>query len=173
MARACDSKVEIRLPDLVEVKFDPADVAVPLGQVPAKARTARRTVTVNRAESPLGWLAARGRVDARQVEAGERLRRDYEIAQLGPRVTMQWDNVRVDGGGGDGADPTVAHLAAKRRFDAAIAATGSGLSDILWRVICAGEAIPAAERALGWPGRAGRLVLGLALDRLADHYGLP
>jgi hypothetical protein len=85
---------------------------------------------------------------------------------------MQWDNVRVDGGG-DGADPTIAHLAAKRRFDAAIAATGRGLSDILWRVICAGEAIPAAERALGWPGRAGRLVLGLALDRLADHYGLP
>ncbi|MEO5494517.1 MAG: DUF6456 domain-containing protein [Sphingomonas sp.] len=128
---------------------------------------------MNRAESPLSWLAARGLVDARQVEAGERLRRDYEIAQLGPRVTMQWDAVRVDGGGGDNADPSLAHLAAKRRFDAAIAAAGSGLSDILWRVICAGEAIPAAERALAWPARAGRLVSGLALDRLADHYGLP
>ena len=139
-----------------------------------RGRAARaRTVTVNRAESPLGWLAARGLVDARQIEAGERLRRDYEIAQLAPRVTMQWDGVRVDGGGGDDGDPAHAHLAAKRRFDAAIAAAGSGLSDILWRVICAGEAIPAAERALGWPGRAGRLVLGLALDRLADHYRLP
>ena len=155
--------------DLVEMDFDPADVAVTPGRAPA--RRTRRTVTVNRAESPLGWLAARGLVDARQVEAGERLRRDYEIARLGPRVTMQW-TVRVDGGGGDGADPALAQIAAKRRFDAAIAATGGGLSDILWRVICAGEAIPAAERALGWPGRAGRLVLGLALDRLADHYGL-
>ncbi|WP_240047514.1 DUF6456 domain-containing protein [Sphingomonas panacisoli] len=157
--------------DLVEVEFDPADVAIIPGRAPAKARRGR-TVTVNRAESPLSWLAARGLVDARQVEAGERLRRDYEIAQLGPRVTMHWDSVRVDGGGGDDADPTLAHVAAKRRFDAAIAATGSGLSDILWRVVCAGEAIPAAERALGWPGRAGRLVLGLALDRLADHYRL-
>lgn len=157
--------------DLVNIEFDPADVAVTPGRAPASPR-ARRIVTVNRAESPLGWLAARGLVDARQVEAGERLRRDYEIARIGPCVTMQWDRVRVDGGGG-GPDPGPAHIAAKRRFDAAIAAAGRGLGDILWRVICAGEAIPAAERALGWPGRAGRLVLGLALDRLADHYGLP
>ncbi|WP_257211743.1 DUF6456 domain-containing protein, partial [Sphingobium sp. IP1] len=27
-----------------------------------------------------------------------------------------------------------------------------------------------AERALGWPSRAGKLVLGLALDRVADWY---
>jgi hypothetical protein len=157
--------------DLVEIDFDPADIATTPGRAPAPRR-ARRTVTLNRAESSLGWLAARGLVDARQIEAGERLRCDYEIAGLGPRVTMRWDGMRVDGGGGGGGDPRNAHLAAKRRFDAAIAAVGSGLSDILWRVICAGEAIPAAERALGWPGRAGRLVLGLALDRLADHYRL-
>ena len=118
--------------DLVEVDFDPAGVAVMPGAPPAtRQRRARRTVTVNRAESPLSWLAARGLVDARQVEAGERLRRDYEAAQLGPRVTMQWDRVRVDGGGGDGADPGHARLAAKRRFDAAVAAVGNGLSDIL------------------------------------------
>jgi hypothetical protein len=40
-------------------------------------------------------------------------------------------------------------------------------------VVCAGEGLPIAERALGWPARAGRLVLGIALDRLADHYRLP
>jgi hypothetical protein len=61
-------------------------------------------------------------------------------------------------------------LAAKRRFDAAVAAVGQGLSDILWRVVCAGEGMREAEQALGWPVRAGRVVLTIALDRLADHY---
>ena len=111
-------------------------------------------------------------VDRRQVEAGERLRRDYETARIPPRVTMRWDAARVDGGGGDGLDPTTAQLAAKARFEAAIANTGSGLGDVLWRVVCAGESMPVAERAMGWPARAGRVVLTLALDRLADHYGL-
>ena len=130
-----------------------------------------RSVTVNLAESPLGWLRSRGMVDARQFEAGERLRGDYETASLAPRVTMRWA-ARVDGGGGGGLDPTLAQISAKRRFDAAIAAAGPGLADILWRVICAGEGMPVAEKALGWPSRSGRLVLTFALDRLAGHYGL-
>lgn len=130
-----------------------------------------RRVRVNVAESPLGWLKARGLVDPRQFEAGERLRGDYETAALGPRVTMRW-SARVDGGVGEGLDPTTAQIAAKRRFDAALDAAGKGLSDIAWRTICAGEALPVAEKALGWPVRSGRLVLTLALDRLADHYRL-
>jgi len=129
-----------------------------------------RRVTVNLAESALGWLAARGLVTPRQLEAGERLRADWELAQLAPRVTMRWAS-RVDGGGAE-QDPATAQIAAKRRVTAATAATGPGLSDVLWRVICADERLPQAERALGWPARAGRVVLGLALDRLADHYGL-
>ena len=134
----------------------------------------RRTVTVNLAESPLGWLRSRGHVDARQFEAGERLRADYEKAALGARVTMHWDGSprAPRGSPSPGLDPTLTQIAAKRRFDAAIVAAGPGLADILWRVICAGEGMVAAEKALGWPSRAGKLVLGLALDRVASHYGL-
>lgn len=135
------------------------------------ARRGARSVTVNLAESPLSWLATRGLVSARQIEAGERLRADYERAAIAPSVTMRW-SARVDGGSGDGLDPTSAHLSAKRRFDAAIAAVGRGLSDVLWRVVCAGEGLPLAEKALGWPARSGRVVLTMALDRLADHYRL-
>jgi len=136
----------------------------------------RRSVTVNLAESPLGWLHARGLVSRRQFDAGERLRADWTMAQLGPRVTMRWDPAPV-ARGGRGADtpldPTLAGIAAKRRFDEAIAAAGKGLSDILWRVVCDGSGLEAAEAALGWPKRAGKLVLLMALDRVADYYRLP
>jgi len=57
-------------------------------------------------------------------------------------------------------------------IDAAVAAAGPGLSDILWRVICLGEGLETAERAMKWPNRAGKLVLLLALDRLVTHYRL-
>ncbi len=134
---------------------------------------AARSVTVNLAESPLGWLKARGLVSARQFAAGETLRGDWERASLGPRVTMRWDVPppgRSARGAPDPAAPTLVQIAARRRFETAVTAVGGGLADILWRLVCAGEGMREAERALGWPARAGRVVLAIALDRLADHY---
>ncbi len=141
--------------------------------VAAPGRTARpaRSVTVNLAESPLGWLKARGLVDDRRFEAGERLRGDWTVAGLGPRTTMRWDAGAATTG--ERLDPTLAQIAARRRADDALAAAGPGLSDVLWRIVCAGEGMETAERALGWPARSGRVVLLLALDRLADFYRLP
>jgi hypothetical protein len=139
-------------------------------------RRAVRSVTVNLSESPLGWLFARGFVTARQFEAGERLRADWERAQLAPRVTMAWDAAPVARGrGGSTAKPdlTATQIDAKCRFDAAVASAGPGLCDILWRVVCAGEGMRDAETALGWPARAGKLVLAFALDRVADYYRVP
>jgi hypothetical protein len=137
------------------------------------ARRGRRSVTVNLAESPLGWLHARGHLSARLFDAGERLRADYERAGLAPAVTMRWDAVRVDGGAGRGLSPAERGIAAKARFDGAMAAAGKGLADVLWRVVCACESVPEAERGLAWPARSGKLVLRLALDRVADYYRLP
>jgi Domain of unknown function (DUF6456) len=142
-------------------------------QTQADRRRATRTVTVNAAESPLGWLFARGLVTHRQYDAGERLRADWERAQLSPRVTMSWDAAPVARGRGGSAPDTDlngAQIDAKRRFNAAIESAGPGLADILWRIVCAGEGMRDAETALGWPARAGKLVLTLALDRVADYY---
>ncbi|HEX8667495.1 MAG TPA: DUF6456 domain-containing protein [Allosphingosinicella sp.] len=139
----------------------------------AAAAVPARSVTVNLAESPLGWLRARGHVTERQHAAGEQLRIDWERAQLPPRVTMCWDAPPLDGGrrgAPEAPDATTAQLAARRRFHAAVKAVGPGLRDVLWRVVCAGEGMREAEQALGWPARAGKLVLVMALDRLADHY---
>jgi len=134
------------------------------------ARGKRRTVTVNVAESPLSWLHVRGHLDDRLFDAGERLRADYERAQLGANVTMRWDPVRVKTTGEHGLSATERQIAAKDRFDGALREAGRGLEDILWRVVCAGEALPDAEKVLGWPARSGKLVLKLALDRVAEFY---
>ena len=150
---------------LAERSIDPVDVAA--------KRPPTRSVTVNLAESPLGWLFARGHVTRRQLDAGERLRMDWERAQLAPRVTMAWDAApvaRSRSGAARQPDLSGAQIDARRRFDRAVAEAGPGLADILWRVVCAGEGMRDAETAVGWPARAGKLVLGLALDRIADHY---
>ncbi len=136
----------------------------------------KRSVTVNLTESPLGWLFSRGHVSARQYEAGDRLRADWERAQLAPRVTMAWDAAPLSRGrGGSAPEPDLsgAQIDARRRFDGAIACAGPGLADILWRVVCAGEGMRDAETALGWPARAGKVVLSFALDRIADYYRMP
>lgn len=133
-------------------------------------RRGGRSATVNLAESPLTWLHARGHLSDGQFAAGEQLRRDYERAQLAAGITMRWDAVRVRGGPDTGLAPSERQVAAKQRFDGAIAAAGAGLSDVLWRVVCAGETLPDAERSLAWPARSGKLVLRLALDRVAGFY---
>jgi len=38
--------------------------------------------------------------------------------------------------------------------------------------VCNGEALPETEKALGWPVRSGKLVLRIALDRVAGFYGI-
>ena len=160
----------------------PADVIAPASVnrlmttrrlLPADA-VDRALVAVNLAESPLAWLARRGLVTARQFAAGERLRGDFMAAGHAPSVTMRWDGAPASPNRGAPAahDPTTARIIARQRFDAAVAAAGPGLSDILWRVVCMGDGLETAERALKWPARAAKLVLCLALDRVADYYRL-
>ena len=149
------------------------------------AREGARVVRARRAEAPLEWLAkrrdARGRpfLNAVEVEAGEKLREDYERAHLGPRLTMAWDAGMTAGERrrmrGTPRDPAAAGdrtLAARLRLRRALAAAGPGLDEVLLEVVCLARGLEAAERRLGWPRRSARLVLKLALQRLARHYGL-
>lgn len=136
----------------------------------------RRTLTVNLSESPLSWLHARGHLSNRQMLAGETLRGDYETAAMGAHVTMSWENIplsRQKRGAPAGLNRTERMIGAKARFDGALTALGPDLSDIAWRVICVGESVPIAEREMSWPVRSGKLVLKIALDRLASFYRIP
>lgn len=142
----------------------------------------RLQVLVNIAESPLNWLAQRkdrsGKpfLSPEQVEAGERLRRDFTRAGMTPRMTSAYDGVPVSGGSGSvsrGLNVSEAQLSAHKRFSSAMDGVGPDLSEVLLRVCCFLEGIGAAERQLEWPARSGKIVLKIALDRLAHHYGSP
>jgi hypothetical protein len=136
----------------------------------------------NLAESPLSWLKSRkGKAAAgfleEDFEAGERLRADYTLARLEPRLTVAWD-LGVTAGSerfvprpGTLA-PSERALAAKQRYFKALDAVGPELALVLVEVCCLASGIEAAERRLGWPRRAGKVVLKLALAALARHYGL-
>ena len=106
--------------DLREVSIDGETVG---------GKPTRRSVTVNRLESPLGWLVSRGHLTERQFLAGERLRIDWERAQRSQRTTMAWDVApvaRTRGGSPSAPDLNGAQLDAKERFEAAIAADRGG-----------------------------------------------
>jgi hypothetical protein len=155
--------------------------------VRAPERPARRGSpgpVVNEAESPLGWLRSRRDktgaplISEAQYDAGERLRADFTVAQLSPRVTLSWDNCVAPGSHGrsgrrpDSLEVNETALAAKQRFMRALDAAGPELSGILVDVCCLSRGLEAAERSLGWPQRSGKLVLQIALTQLARHYGL-
>jgi hypothetical protein len=127
-------------------------------------------VVANAAESPLALLRRRGQVAAVQFEAGERLRRDFTFARLGQRMTGTYDAPIVRGGRrGDVAETA---LAARQRFNHALAAVGPGLSDLLFDVCCFLKPIETCERERQWPRATVRVVLCIALDCLAAHYGM-
>lgn len=151
---------------------------LPPRQDPRKSARGRATAKsdvgkLNLAESPLGWLRARGYLSQRLFAAGDQLRADYERADLASRTTMDWDAsplVKQGRGANRQENETAAMVDAKRRFDGAIAHAGPGFTDILWRVVCACESLPQIEGRFGWPPRSARVVLSLALDRVADYY---
>lgn len=141
----------------------------------------REQVTAVANESPLAWLRRRQGADGRplvsdiQFAAGERLRADFERGRLGPRVTADWSRPALDQGrqGSRGvADLADSALAARQRVDKAIAALGPDLGGLLIDVCCFLAGLEDAERRRHWPRRSAKVVLAIALDRLAAHYGL-
>lgn len=141
---------------------------------------ARGMVTrrVNQGESPLGWLRQRKGTGGKpflsdaEFDAGDTLRKDYELAGLRARVTANWDGFAAPAKAthGSRAELSDLALAARRRLETARSAVGPGLWDVLLETCCHLHGLEQAERTLNWPRRSAKLVLKIALGQLAAHY---
>lgn len=136
---------------------------------------------VNESESPLAWLARRKdangqpMIDAAQFAAGERLRADFTRAAMTPRIGANFTSPVAHGrrsGGGDAENFSDLVIAAKERLNRALGAVGPEFSGLLLDVCCFLKGLETVEHERGWPRRTSKVVLGLALDRLARHYGI-
>ena len=138
-----------------------------------------RRVRYNLAESPIAVLGRRRDKDGKPflepdlVQAAERLREDFELAQMGPRVAQNWERFLTGGDrGGFRPDNGIAEgpRNARDRVAAALRDLGPGLGDVALRVCCFLEGIETAEKRMGWAARSGKIVLRIALQRLRRHY---
>ena len=137
-----------------------------------------KRVRYNMAETPLSALARRKDRDGELflshdlVRAGERLREDFELAQMGPRAEANWDKFLTNterafaplDGSARGAE------AARNRVTGALRELGPGLGDVALRCCCYLEGLERAEKRMGWSARSGKIVLRIALQRLKRHY---
>jgi hypothetical protein len=142
-----------------------------------------RRVRYNAAESPVQVLGRRRDRDGKPflttdlVNAAEQLRMDFELAQMGPRVTQNWERFLTGGDRGsfvpDGKPGGVSGGGAgdaRERVSAALRDLGPGLCDMVLRCCCFLEGLEAAEQRMGWSARSGKIVLRIALQRLRLHY---
>lgn len=134
---------------------------------------------LDESESPLVWLARRKGTDGRaliephQLQAGERLRTDFTLAQMMSRTTANW-HAPVAGRHRDGqtsGNLTEGVIAARQRLRHALDAVGPEFSGLLVDVCCFLKKLDAVESERRWPARSAKVVLQLALERLARHYG--
>ncbi len=123
-------------------------------------------------ESPLVGLARRRDKDGErflsrdQVDAGERIRQDYEIANVDFSEPEDWAQAIV----AETKDLPKAAADARKRLASALDELGPGLADIVIRCCCRLDGLEITEKHMGWSARSGKIVLRIALTRLLRHY---
>jgi DNA-binding PadR family transcriptional regulator len=141
------------------------------------ANKGARRVRYNLAESPVAVLGRRRDKDGTPylapefIRAAERLREDFELAQMGASVAQNWEGFLTGRTAGmRSSDGGAAPRDARARVAAALADLGPDLGHIALRVCCYLEGVEEAEQRMGWAARSGKVVLRIALRRLARHF---
>ncbi len=131
---------------------------------------------LNLDESPLVRLASGDApfLERHQVEAGERVRRLCERAQMQPRVTMSYSGAQMAGGKGASRAAEISDLAAdaRRQLSALHAALPADCAGVVLDVCGLLKGLQQVESERGWPRRSAKLVLRIGLEQAAGVFGL-
>lgn len=110
------------------------------------------------------------------LQAGQKLFKLFVSANLQPHITMDWDRLKSVPqnhymGSKDSGFSEQAYIARRQLYES-LAHVGEEFSTILVEICLFGNGLEATEKAMHWPARSGKLLLTMALDRLAEYYQL-
>jgi len=108
-----------------------------------------------------------------QAEAGQRVRRLFARAHLQPRVTQSFSALPREATRRNGAEEITEMAAtARKRLAELHAILPAECAGVVLDVCGFEKGLQQIETERGWPRRSAKLVLRIALDRLAEHYRL-
>jgi len=151
-----------------------SDADAPVGSSEDRRRLGR----IATVESPLIGLARRKDRDGSfflshdLVSSGERLREDFELAQVGVEAPIDWESflsASVVEASASSVDLQALNASGQRVVNA-LQDLGPGLADVVLRCCCYLEGLEQTEKDMGWAARSGKVVLRIALLRLKRHY---
>lgn len=132
-------------------------------------------------ETPIAALAVLSRktgtesgfLEAHHMEAAHRIRVLFERSHLRTRVTMHYGpRVGSSRSSNDASDIPQMAADARKRLSALLGALPAECRSIVLDVCCLEKGLQDIEKQRSWPRRSAKLVLRIALDRLAELYGL-
>ncbi|MDX8349047.1 DUF6456 domain-containing protein [Cognatiyoonia sp. IB215446] len=172
--RRLTAEDENRASGFAEKKADlDSDAGWDIAAIEGETRPAHR---YHMTESPLVGLARRRDRDGELflkrdlVAAGERLREDFELAQVGAKTVESWEAFVTGEAVELRPEASPGATAAKKRVRDALQDLGPGLGDIALRCCCYLEGLEQTEKNMGWSARSAKIVLRIALQRLKRHY---
>lgn len=139
-------------------------------------------MVLNLSESPLMRLHSRkdkngqSYITGDELAAGEKLRSDFEKANLQPSVSASWDG-NITGKNSSRSGNRQSELSdfaidSRKYVERAVERLGPELSGIALDICCFLKGLELVERERRWPPRSAKLMLKTALSVLARHYGI-
>ena len=111
-------------------------------------------------------------LSAAEVQAGELFQRDHSRCYGGSKITQSVGSVRVDQSRLNSTEQDmIRRLDNGRAYQAAVDALGPSLDQAAYVICGEGKSLDQLEREQSWSRGSGRMILKLALQRLALHYG--